>query len=143
MPPKKTSVVSTNKPKSKAPHPKASITPLLLILGLLTVLLAGTIYVLDQNLELFYIFSPEQLKDVSARAIVQHGNDTAAVVQYIVGELSEKIPGGYVNLDEEWIFNNAGGAMVSELPWDTRRLEEWLVQGCFLGDFELKNYEMR
>lgn len=29
----------------------------------------------------------------------------------IVGELSEKLPGGYVNLDEEWIFNNAGGAM--------------------------------
>jgi hypothetical protein len=25
--------------------------------------------------------------------------------------LSEKLPGGYVNLDEEWIFNNAGGAM--------------------------------
>lgn len=123
MAPKKvSSSASTNKPKSKSSTPKASITPLLLILGLLTALLAGTIYVLDQNLELFYIFTPEQLKDVSGRAIAQHGNDTAAVVQYIVGELSEKHPGGAVNLDEEWIFNNAGGAMVGgfhPLKWFT------------------------
>ena len=28
-----------------------------------------------------------------------------------MGELSGKLPGGYVNLEEEWIFNNAGGAM--------------------------------
>jgi len=62
-------------------------------------------------LEWFYIFSPEQLKDVSQRAIAAHGNDTTSVVKYIVDELSEKLPGGYVNLDEEWIFNNAGGAM--------------------------------
>lgn len=74
-------------------------------------LLAGVFYFLDQHLDWFYIFSPAQLKDLSQRAITAHGNDTTAVVQYIVGELSEKLPGGYVNLDEEWIFNNAGGAM--------------------------------
>ena len=32
-------------------------------------------------------------------------------MEFIVGELTEKLPGGYVNVDEEWIFNNAGGAM--------------------------------
>lgn len=48
---------------------------------------------------------------MSKRAIGAHGNDTRQVVKMIVDELSEKLPGGYVNLDEEWIFNNAGGAM--------------------------------
>lgn len=32
-------------------------------------------------------------------------------MQDIVSELSAKLPGGYINLNEEWIFNNAGGAM--------------------------------
>ena len=66
---------------------------------------------LDSHLESFYIFTPTQLNDLSQRAIGAHGNDTRSVVNYIVGELNEKIPGGYVNLKEEWIFNNAGGAM--------------------------------
>ena len=68
-------------------------------------------YFLDSHLESFYIFTPDHLHDLSKRALGAHGNDTRAVVSYIVGELSEKFPGGYVNLDEEWIFNNAGGAM--------------------------------
>jgi C-8 sterol isomerase len=62
-------------------------------------------------LEWFYIFSPLQLHDLSLRAISAHGNDTAGVVAFIAGELNEKFPGGYVNLEQEWIFNNAGGAM--------------------------------
>lgn len=68
-------------------------------------------YYLDQHLERFYIFETDHLHDLSKRAISAHGNNTAGVVSYIVGELNEKLPGGYVNLDEEWIFNNAGGAM--------------------------------
>jgi C-8 sterol isomerase len=81
------------------------------ILATIIVLLSVLIYYLDSHLEDFYIFTPPQLHDLSLRAIGAHGNDTRAVVAYIVGELSEKLPGGYVNLDEEWIFNNAGGAM--------------------------------
>jgi len=80
-------------------------------LFLLLAAFSALFYTLDSHLEKFYIFSPEQLRDVSQRAIGVHGNDTGAVVSYIVGELSEKLPGGYINLDEEWIFNNAGGAM--------------------------------
>ncbi|KAM3073197.1 C-8 sterol isomerase [Clarireedia jacksonii] len=68
-------------------------------------------YFLDSHLESFYIFTPTQLADLSTRAITAHGNDTRQIVNYIVNELSEKHPGGYINLDEEWIFNNAGGAM--------------------------------
>lgn len=80
-------------------------------IGVIVALLSALFYFLDSHLEWFYIFTPSQLHDLSLRAIGAHGNDTRAVVEFIVAELSEKLPGGYINLDEEWIFNNAGGAM--------------------------------
>jgi C-8 sterol isomerase len=80
-------------------------------LAVIIALVSALFYFLDSHLESFYIFSPPELHELSLRAIAAHGNDTRSVVGYIVGELSEKLPGGYVNLDEEWIFNNAGGAM--------------------------------
>ena len=96
------------KGSSKTSH-KPRIWPYILfaLLGAFTALF----YYLDQHLEQFYIFETDHLYDLAQRAISTHGNNTAGVVSYIVGELSEKLPGGYVNLDEEWIFNNAGGAM--------------------------------
>lgn len=74
-------------------------------------LLSALFYFLESHLESFYIFDTVHLHDLSQRAIAAHGDDTTQVVKYIVDELSEKLPGGYINLDEEWIFNNAGGAM--------------------------------
>jgi C-8 sterol isomerase len=94
-----------------APSRQRSWATSLTILATITTFLSVLVYYLDSRLEDFYIFTPPQLHDLSLRAINAHGNDTSAVVAYIVGELSEKLPGGYVNLDEEWIFNNAGGAM--------------------------------
>lgn len=81
------------------------------ILALVLTLVSALFYFLDSHLEAFYIFSPSQLHELSLRAISTHGNDTREVVRYIVGELNESFSGNYVNLDEEWIFNNAGGAM--------------------------------
>lgn len=81
------------------------------VLTIVVALLSAVYYYLDSHLDWFYIFTPDQLNDVAQRAIGAHGNDTRNVVGYIVAELSEKLPGGYINLDEEWIFNNAGGAM--------------------------------
>jgi C-8 sterol isomerase len=85
----------------------------LTILAALVPLLSLLYYLLESQLQTgaFYIFDPPLLHNLSQRAIAAHGNDTRSVVSYIVGELNEKLPGGYVNLDEEWIFNNAGGAM--------------------------------
>lgn len=94
---------------SKAP-PK-TWTSTLTVVAILIALLSALFYYLDSHLEWFYILDPSDLHDLSLRAISAHGNDTRAVVGFIVSELSEKLPGGYVNLDEEWIFNNAGGAM--------------------------------
>ncbi|KAL4891685.1 ERG2 and Sigma1 receptor like protein-domain-containing protein [Aspergillus ambiguus] len=77
----------------------------------LLALLAGFYRYFDARLDQFYIFEPGHLHDLSQRAIAAHGNDTRAVVSYIVSELEEKTPGRHLNHDEEWVFNNAGGAM--------------------------------
>ena len=95
---------------SRQPRPK-TWSSTLTVVAVIVALLSALFYYLDSHLEWFYILNPSDLHDLSLRAINAHGNDTRAVVGFIVGELSEKLPGGYVNLDEEWIFNNAGGAM--------------------------------
>ena len=79
-----------------------------LLLGVLT----PAWYFMEQRLESFYIFQPAQLHDLSKRAIAAHGNDTRSVVRYIVDELSADVGvKSHINVDEEWMFNNAGGAM--------------------------------
>ncbi|KAH6627005.1 C-8 sterol isomerase [Chaetomium sp. MPI-SDFR-AT-0129] len=79
-----------------------------ILLGALT----PVYYLLEQNLERFYIFNLDQLQDVSSRAIAAHGDDTRAIVQFIVDELAGQVSlTSFVNRDEEWVFNNAGGAM--------------------------------
>ncbi|KAL4736699.1 ERG2 and Sigma1 receptor like protein-domain-containing protein [Aspergillus similis] len=74
-------------------------------------LFTGLYRFLDARLERFYIFDHHHLHDLSKRAIAAHGNDTRAIVQYIVSELDEKVGSTHLNKDEEWVFNNAGGAM--------------------------------
>lgn len=85
---------------------------ILTLLALLVGILSPVVYFLEQHLESFYIFNPDHLHDLAKRGIAAHGNDTRSVVKYIVDELhGEAALTSYVNLDEEWVFNNAGGAM--------------------------------
>lgn len=74
--------------------------------------LSTIVYLLDRNLESFYIFKTDHLHDLSKRGIAAHGDDTRAIVDYIVTELQDMYPDN-VNLDQEWFFNNHGGAMGS------------------------------
>lgn len=79
-----------------------------ILLGVLT----PALYVLEQNFESFYIFQPAHLHELSLRAIAAHGDDTRSVVKYIVDELiAKESTKRHINLHEEWVFNNAGGAM--------------------------------
>ncbi|GAA88715.1 C-8 sterol isomerase [Aspergillus luchuensis] len=75
----------------------------------LLALFTGLYSYLNARLEQFYIFDPSHLHDLSQRAIAAHGNDTRSVVNFIVSELGEKVTDTHLNLDEEWVFNNAGG----------------------------------
>lgn len=85
---------------------------LLFLLAALVGLLSPVVYFLEQRLESFYIFSPDHLHDLSKRAIAAHGNDTRSVASFIANELhGDAKTTNHINLDEEWVFNNAGGAM--------------------------------
>lgn len=95
---------------SKSNPPRTWSTGLT-VFAIALAVLSAIFYFLDSHLEWFYILDTKHLHDLSQRAITAHGNDTRSMVGFIVSELSEKLPGGYINLDEEWIFNNAGGAM--------------------------------
>jgi C-8 sterol isomerase len=81
------------------------------ILVALSALLYGVYVFLESHLESFYVFEPTQLHNFAKSAIAQHGNDTRAIVSDIVANLQTTSAKPYVNLDQEWIFNNAGGAM--------------------------------
>ena len=75
-------------------------------------ILYGIYLILEANLTNFYIFTPEQLHAISLSAISQHSNNTRALVTEIVSQLQaiDTIK-PYLSTTEEWMFNNAGGAM--------------------------------
>lgn len=73
--------------------------------------LYGIVSYLETRLEDFYVFSPTQLHEVAKKAIANHGDDTRAVVADIVGQLQQSSAKAYLSTNEEWVFNNAGGAM--------------------------------
>lgn len=67
---------------------------------------------MNSQLHKLAIFDHEHLHQVAQKAIAAHGNNTRLIVDHIVGQLqanSSLAP--YLNSQEEWIFNNAGGAM--------------------------------
>ncbi|EOA87135.1 uncharacterized protein SETTUDRAFT_88924 [Exserohilum turcica Et28A] len=89
-------------------------------------------YSLESSLPKFYIFSPTELHALSVEAIDRHGNDTAAVVQHIVDSLAAT-HGAHINLDEEWVFNNAGGAMGAMYIIHASITEYLIVFGTAVG----------
>ncbi|KFA61281.1 hypothetical protein S40285_05515 [Stachybotrys chlorohalonatus IBT 40285] len=111
---------------------RGGIVNLLGILALLTSLLAGVVLMVEQNLESFYIFDTEHLHDLAKRGIAEHGNNTRGVVQYIVNELNEKLP-AHVNTEEDWVFNNAGGAMGAMYIIHASVTEYLIIFGTAIG----------
>ncbi|KAJ0114915.1 c-8 sterol isomerase [Diaporthe amygdali] len=107
---------------------------ILFLLAALVGLLSPVVYLLEQRLESFYIFSPDRLHDLAKRGIAAHGNDTRGVVSYIVGELhGDAATASHVNLDEEWIFNNAGGAMGAMYIIHASVTEYLIIFGTAIG----------
>ncbi|CAJ2508169.1 Uu.00g093550.m01.CDS01 [Anthostomella pinea] len=96
---------------SQTSNSGGGLTRLLMIIGIVIGALTPVYYLLERNLESFYLFDREELHAVAKRNVETFGNDTRAIVQSIVAELHGKYPDN-VNPDHsEWFFNNAGGAM--------------------------------
>ncbi|KAB5575816.1 ERG2/sigma1 receptor-like protein [Coniochaeta sp. 2T2.1] len=101
-----------------------------ILLGVLT----PAWYVLEQRLQSFYIFEPAHLHDLSKRAIAAHGDDMRSVVKYIVDELNTRVETkDHINLDEEWVFNNAGGAMGAMYIIHASITEYLIIFGTAIG----------
>ncbi|EMF11494.1 ERG2 and sigma1 receptor-like protein [Sphaerulina musiva SO2202] len=104
----------------------------------LAVLLFAALYgiytILEANLESFYIFNPPQLHKIALSAIDQHGNNTQAIVSDIISQLSaiDSIK-PHLNFQEEWIFNNAGGAMGAMYIIHASITEYLIIFGTSIG----------
>lgn len=90
------------------------------------------LYLAEQNLDKFYIFSLEELKSVVDRGLAKHGNDTRSVVQFIADDL-HKTHGVHVNLKQDWVFNNAGGAMGAMYILHASITEYLIIFGTTIG----------
>jgi C-8 sterol isomerase len=105
------------------------------IIAVLIAIFSAIVYFMEQNLQSFYVFDTQELHDLSKRAIATHGNDTRSVVAQIVSELSQGPAGDYVNLDEEWVFNNAGGAMGAMYIIHASITEYLIIFGKFICNY--------
>ncbi|ORY71204.1 ERG2/sigma1 receptor-like protein [Pseudomassariella vexata] len=110
----------------------SGLTRLLLTVGFWVTLFSPVVYLLERNLEFFYIFDKDHLHDLAKRGIAAHGNDTRSIVHYITSELHERYPAN-VNLDEEFIFNNAGGAMGAMYIIHASVTEYLIIFGTTIG----------
>ncbi|CAG7853740.1 C-8 sterol isomerase; AltName: Full=Delta-8--delta-7 sterol isomerase [Serendipita indica DSM 11827] len=67
---------------------------------------------LDSIKHRWYIFDPTYLHELSRDAIAHHGNQTGKMIDHIVTNLTATYGTKHINpRQDEWFFNNAGGAM--------------------------------
>ncbi|EPX74821.1 C-8 sterol isomerase Erg2 [Schizosaccharomyces octosporus yFS286] len=82
------------------------------LFGLLLPAIAAAIYYIQVNITSFYRFDPAKLQELSQQSIELYGNDTRALLY----DLNKRLIAEYGDLifplnDDEWVHNNAGGAM--------------------------------
>jgi len=83
----------------------------LLVLAIVPVVCVALFAVLDTQISRGFIFEPNTLHQISLNALKEHQNTSfQAVIASIVRQLEAAYP-GHINLEQQWIFNNAGGAM--------------------------------
>ncbi|KAJ7171745.1 ERG2/sigma1 receptor-like protein [Mycena crocata] len=102
---------ATKKSQSSVPSPflpKWAFRSLIL-LGLVVI---GGLF--DRIKHRWYVFDPVQFNELARAAIAASPDDTPRMIQHIITNLTNTYPSTVVriNLDsDEWVFNNAGGAM--------------------------------
>ncbi|KAI8979528.1 ERG2/sigma1 receptor-like protein [Mycotypha africana] len=73
-------------------------------------LLAAIFVGLDRNRERFFIFDQNVLQEIAQKNIELYKNDTNLMIQNVAYDLEKKYP-GHISVKQDWVFNNAGGAM--------------------------------
>ncbi|KAI9485453.1 MAG: ERG2/sigma1 receptor-like protein [Benjaminiella poitrasii] len=85
---------------------KGWLMKLFFIFTLFTAIFMG----LDQIKDQWYIFDQHKLQEIAQRNIAKYPNDTHEMITHIADELAKEYP-GHILTEEDWVFNNAGGAM--------------------------------
>jgi C-8 sterol isomerase len=123
---------------------------LILFVSFVIVCFAVIIGILDSLKTRFYIFDPKQLHQLAQRALIANGhlkiingelipipqenaNATRPVIDYIVAELRKTVDTRYLTDNEEWVFNNAGGAMGAMFIIHASLTEYLIIFGTPLG----------
>ncbi|KEZ39692.1 C-8 sterol isomerase [Scedosporium apiospermum] len=109
-----------------------SITGWMKFLAIALVIFTPLVSLAERYHDSFCIFDDKELHELAQRAIAAHPEDTKAIVDFIVSDLHEKHPKN-VNLHQEWIFNNAGGAMGAMYVIHASITEYLIIFGTAIG----------
>ncbi|PVG03004.1 putative C-8 sterol isomerase erg-1 [Serendipita vermifera] len=89
---------------------------------------------LDRIKDRWYIMDPVLLNQLSRDAIAKHENDTVGMIDYIVANLTDTYGAKHINpRKDEWVFNNAGGAMGTMYIIHASITEYLIIFGTPLG----------
>ncbi|KAF4611079.1 hypothetical protein D9613_006491 [Agrocybe pediades] len=129
--------MASNKKKAEATPPPSSrnkVSTWIKRVGILAILVVACAW-LDSIRERFYVFDLDLLREVSTSAIAASPNDTRGMVDFIVANLTDTYGSSNVrlNLKEEWVFNNAGGAMGAMYIIHASITEYLIIFGTPLG----------
>ncbi|PPQ64910.1 hypothetical protein CVT24_008250 [Panaeolus cyanescens] len=83
----------------------------------------------------WYVFDPTELHALAKAAVANSPDDTAAIIDYIVTNLTSTYPSNQIRLNthQEWVFNNAGGAMGAMYIIHASITEYLIIFGTPLG----------
>ncbi|CAA7269000.1 unnamed protein product [Cyclocybe aegerita] len=126
-----------SKPKSPEPQPEAQKNWLVTWatrLGIFAVVIAALGW-LDTIKDRWYVFEPGFLHELAQSAVATYPGDTRSMINHIVTNLTETYPTNTIriNTNEEWVFNNAGGAMGAMYIIHASITEYLIIFGTPLG----------
>ncbi|KAF9040644.1 ERG2/sigma1 receptor-like protein [Panaeolus papilionaceus] len=118
-------------PTSKVPY---RLSKWAIIVTMLTVIYYVYSW-LDRIKDRWYVFEPEALHQLAKAAIANSPDDTAAMIDYIVTNLTATYSPNQIRLNthQEWVFNNAGGAMGAMYIIHASITEYLIIFGTPLG----------
>ncbi|KAJ2918231.1 hypothetical protein MD484_g2191, partial [Candolleomyces efflorescens] len=120
---------------SKDAAPSSCIMRWVTRFAVLGVLVAVFRY-LDTIKDRWYVFEPKALHEVAQAAIAANPNDTAGMINHIVTNLTATYPPSQIRINtnaQEWVFNNAGGAMGAMYIIHASITEYLIIFGTPLG----------
>ncbi|KIM42828.1 hypothetical protein M413DRAFT_444479 [Hebeloma cylindrosporum] len=126
--------VSKKSTKVRTEPSQSRLTTWVKRIGFLGILIT-TLGWLDSIKDRWYIFEPAFLHELAQTAIASSPNDTAGMIKHIVTNLTETYPDNKIRLNthQDWVFNNAGGAMGAMYIIHASITEYLIIFGTPLG----------